>query len=39
MLQGSKLVVALAHPYILAPHPLLSPYYLPYTWIKREDKR
>jgi hypothetical protein len=32
-------VVALARPYILVPHSLLSPYFLPCNWIKKEEKR
>jgi hypothetical protein len=36
---GSKLAVALAHPYVLLPYTPLSPYFLPCTWIKKEEKR
>jgi hypothetical protein len=34
MLQGLKLAVALAHPYILAHHSLFSPYLFPCAWQK-----
>jgi hypothetical protein len=38
---GSKMVVALAHPYNLVPHPPFSPYLLPYVWRKKKrgDKK
>jgi hypothetical protein len=39
MSRGSKLAVALVHPYILVPHLPLSPYFLPCTLIKKEEER
>jgi hypothetical protein len=36
MSRGSKLAVALVHPYILVPH---LPYFLPCTLIKKEEER
>jgi hypothetical protein len=36
MPRGSKLAVALVHPYILVPHLTFSPYLLPYVWTKKK---
>jgi hypothetical protein len=39
MPQGSKLVVTLAHPYILAHHLPFSPYLLPCAWKKERGMK
>jgi hypothetical protein len=36
---GSKLAVALVHPYILTPHLSFSPYLLPCVWTKKEGRK
>jgi hypothetical protein len=36
MPQGLKLIVTIAHPYILAPHLPFSPYLIPYIWTKKK---
>jgi hypothetical protein len=38
MSQGLELTITLAHPYILMPHLLFSPYLLPYTWTKKKRR-